>query len=100
MNSQPLPEQPKAFEAFSNLEIAVGTIAVPGTLYAGSKIYEDLSHYEASLINISPPTAANWHPSPTETVAAGAGLPLLASAGLVALTSVARRVIYNRRHSS
>jgi hypothetical protein len=92
-----MPEQTKQFEAYSGTEIAVGAIALPGALYAGSRVFEDLTHYPATNTNLPGPTAHDWHPTTLETGAVGVGLPLLATLALVAITSQTRRFIHNHR---
>jgi hypothetical protein len=90
-------EQTRQFEAFSGAEIAVGAIAVPATLITGSEIYKDLTHFPANIE--VPPGQHNpyWRPTGLEKAGVGVALPLLASAGLVALTSLTRRFIHNHR---
>jgi hypothetical protein len=94
-----MSEQNREFEAFTGAEIAVGSVSLPVTLYAGSKVYEDLTHYPATNTDYPAPTAHDWHPSTLETAGVGIVAPLLLTAGLVAVTSLARRVVHNHRQS-
>ena|ERR1700689_71861 len=91
-------EQERRFEAFSPVEIGVFAVSVPADLYAGSEIYEDLTHYPANIEVPAGQPNPYWRPSGLETAGMGLILPLLGAAALTAAVSGVRRVVHNIRH--